>query len=193
VWFLSWPRGNAGRMNEHESHDPGAEPEDEGMPDLQDLSPEGEAANDPQRESVAVDEPVAVERFGTTFNEQVEGESLDERLSEEEPDVGDAEADGPGAQPVGQLTDDPLPWRSANQDSFSTGSTAHGLSGEEAAVYVSEDDDSDLGLGLDAIEEAAAGPDPRPAPPGRPPAVDQDFDEEDEDDVVDEEEEWEQQ
>lgn len=159
-------------MTEDEGHDPGAEPEDEGMPDLQDDSPEAEQANDPQRESVSGNEPVAVERYGTTFAEQLEGESLDERLSEEEPDVGDEAAEGPGSEQAGQLSDDPLSWRSANQDTFSTESPAHGLSGEETAMHIAEDDEQELGLGLENVEEAANAPDPRPARPAAPEEVD---------------------
>lgn len=165
-------------MTEDEGHDPGAEPEDEGMPDLQDGSPEAELANDPQRASVPGDEPVAVERHGTTFAEQLEGESLDERLSEEEPDVGDEAAEGPADEQAGQLSDDPLSWRAANQDSFSTESPARGLSGEETAMHVADDDELELGLGLENIEEAADAADPRPAHPGGPAQVDLDTDEE---------------
>lgn len=164
-------------MTEDEGHDPGAEPEDEGIPDLQDDSPEAELANDPQRESVPGDEPVAVERYGTTFAEQVEGESLDERLSEEEPDVGDEAAEEPADVQAGQLSDDPLSWRPANQDTFSTESPAHGLSGEESAVHVADDDEQELGLGLENIDEAADAPDPRPARPSGPRQVDMDTDE----------------
>lgn len=143
-------------MTEQEGHDPGAEPEDEGMPDLQDGAPEAEEANDPQRIPVPVDEPVAAERFGTTFAEQVEGESLDERLSEEEPEVAeDAAAAGPDTDQAGQLSDDPLSWRAANQDSFSQTSPAQGASGEEAAVHVSDDDERGLGLDVQGVEEAA--------------------------------------
>jgi len=143
-------------MSERDGHDPGAEPEDEGIPDVQDDgSPESEWAGDPQRHPVPGDEPVAVDRFGTTFSEQVEGESLDERLSEEEPEEGEEAAAGPESEEAGQLSDDPLSWRPANQDTFSTVSPAHGESGEEAAVHVSWDDESALGLDLQGVDEAA--------------------------------------
>ncbi|MGH3309229.1 MAG: DUF5709 domain-containing protein [Streptomyces sp.] len=168
-------------MTEDEPHDPGAEPEDEGMPDLRAESPEAELASDPERTSIPGDEPVAVERYGTTFAEQVEGESLDEKLSEEEPDVGEEaaeqleneqagqfEAGQLAAEQAGQLSDDPLSWRPANQDSFSTASPAHGLSVEETAMHVADDDESGLGLDLEAIEEAEEAPDPRPEPPAGP-------------------------
>jgi hypothetical protein len=142
-------------MAEHEGHDPGAEPEDEGIPDLQDGSPEAEEANDPQRISVPGDEPVAVDRFGTTFSEQVAGEPLDERLDEEEPEVGEEAAEGPESEEAGQLSDDPLSWRPANQDVFSSVSPAQGESGEEAAVHVAWDDEQGLGLDLQGVDEEA--------------------------------------
>ncbi|WP_070009986.1 hypothetical protein [Streptomyces abyssalis] len=165
-------------MTEDEGHDPGAAPEDEGIPDFQDDGlPESELAGDPQRASVPGDEPVAVESYGTTFSEQVEGESLDDHLAEEEPDIGDEATEEPADEPAGQLSDDPLAWRAANQDTFSTASPAHGLSGEEAAMYVAEDDERELGLELENIEEAAEGADRRPARPAGPQQVDLDTDE----------------
>lgn len=166
-----------GDMTEDEGHDPGAEPEDEGIPDLQDGSPEAELASDPQRAPVPGDEPVAVESYGTTFNEQVAGESLDDRLAEEEPEVGDEAAEEPPDEPAGQLSDDPLGWRAANQDTFSTESPSQGLSGEETAVHVAEDDERELGLDLEDIEDVAVGTDRRPARPAGPQLVDQDTDE----------------
>lgn len=157
-------------MTEDETHDPGAEPEDEGIPDLlDDDAPEAEQASDPQRASVPGDEPVAVERYGTTFAEQVHGDSLEDRLTEEEPDIGERDvavapvedAAQPEYEQAGQLSDDPLSWRAANQDSFSTESPAHGLSEEETAVHIAWDDEEDLGLGLEAIEEAESASAPR--------------------------------
>ncbi|MCF6525364.1 hypothetical protein [Streptomyces sp. JJ36] len=136
--------------------DPGTAPEEEGIPDLQDGTPEAQRAEDPQQMPVPGERPVAAEDFGTTFAEQVEGAPLDERLAEEEPDVGDEAAEGEPAPEAGQLSDDPLPGtRPANQDSFSTASEAEGLAGEETAVHVSGDDDEDLGLRLDEEEPGA--------------------------------------
>jgi hypothetical protein len=175
--FAGPTRVPPGGMTEDEGHDPGAQPEDEGIPDLADGSPEAELANDPQREPVPGDEPVAVESYGTTFSEQVAGEPLEDRLAEEEPDVGDEAAEGPGEEQAGQLSDDPLSWRPANQDSFSTESPAQGLSGEETAMHIAEDDEPELGLDVEGVEEAAEGPDPRtPRPPG-PEQVDLDTEE----------------
>ncbi len=147
-----------------ERTDPGAAPEDEGIPDLQDGTPQAQQAEDPQQMPVPGERPVAAESFGTTHAEQAEGESLDDRLAEERPDVGPGGAQG-GPAPdrtetpeAGQLSDDPLPGsRPANQDSFSTESDAEGLSGEDGAVHVSEDEDEDLGLRID--EENPGPPD----------------------------------
>jgi hypothetical protein len=142
-----------------ERTDPAAAPEDEGIPDLQDGTPEAQQAVDPQRMPVPGERPVAAESFGTTHAEQVEGEPLEDRLAEEEPDAGPGGAEETATPEAGQLSDDPLPGgRPANQDSFSTESEAEGVSGEEEAVHVSSDDDEDLGLRLDEED------------PGRPPA-----------------------
>lgn len=177
--FRTDARVPPGDMTEDEGHDPGAWPEDEGIPDLQDGSPEAEWANDPQSEPVPGDEPVAVESFGTTFSEQAAGGSLDDRLTEEEPDLVDEAAEEPPDSAAGQLSDDPLAWRAANQDMFSTASPAHGLSGEEAAVHVAYDDDGELGLvavtGGDESAEGPVGPeDDVSSSPVRPRLVDQD-------------------
>ncbi|GLW73458.1 hypothetical protein Kpho02_57570 [Kitasatospora phosalacinea] len=67
--------------------DPAADPEDEGLPDLADGSPAAEQAADPQRPPVPGDRPVAAESFGVTGAEQAEGESLDDRLAAERPEV----------------------------------------------------------------------------------------------------------
>jgi len=164
-------------MTDHETHDPGEYPEDGGIPDLQDNLPEAEWSDDPERESVPGDTPVAVDRYGTTGAERAEGEPLGLRLAEEEPDVGDEEAEQLSDEPAGQLSDDPLPWRSANQDTFSHASPAHGLTAEETAVHVAEDDDPELGLDLEDVAEAAEAPDPRPERLTGPAMVDLDTDE----------------
>lgn len=82
-----------------DDHDPGVNPEEEGIPDLQDGWPEAERANDPQQEAVPGDEPVAVESFGTTTAEQEQGEPLDRRLAAEEPDVGEPAVPGGEQEP----------------------------------------------------------------------------------------------
>ncbi|MFD1830641.1 MULTISPECIES: hypothetical protein [Streptomyces] len=120
--------------------DPGGRPEDEGIPDLQDGSPEQEWMNDPQQMPVPGERPVAAEEWGTTYSEQVEGKPLADRLAEEVPDVGEtSDAVGPPEDQTGQLSDDPLDDRPANQDVFSHESPAEGLGPEEAAVHTVEE------------------------------------------------------
>jgi hypothetical protein len=153
-------------------HDPGAEPEEEGIPDLQDGTPEAQRANDPQRMPVPGEEPAAAESWGTTFSEQVEGEPLEEKLAEEEPETDAATAAaGPPSPEAGQLSDDPLQERPANQDAFSSSSPVEGPTAEESAVHVDEDDDRDLGLRLDEdadldVDDGTVSGEPREEPPG---------------------------
>ncbi|MFB7945770.1 hypothetical protein ACFC6L_12700 [Kitasatospora phosalacinea] len=73
--------------------DPAADPADEGLPDLADGSPTAGRAADPQRPPVPGDRPVAAESFGVTGAEQAEGESLDDRLAAERPEVWDGGRD----------------------------------------------------------------------------------------------------
>ncbi|GAA2406161.1 hypothetical protein GCM10010420_37580 [Streptomyces glaucosporus] len=126
--------------------DPGGNPEDEGIPDLQNGTPEQQWMNDPQQMPVPGERAVAADRWGTTYAEQVEGESLDQRLAQEEPEVReDASAGyGPPADRTGQLSYDPLDDRPANQDVFSHESPVEGMSPEESAVHT-VDDDRDIG------------------------------------------------
>jgi hypothetical protein len=82
------------------NRDPHSEFEDEGIPDLQDGFPEQQWAEDPQQAPLPGDEPIAVDDFGTTAEEQRTGESLDGRLSREEPDP--ALATEPAGGPTGE-------------------------------------------------------------------------------------------
>jgi hypothetical protein len=66
--------------------DPHSEFEDEGIPDLQDGTPEQEWAVDPERAPLPADRPTAVDDFGTTDEEQIEGEPLDLRVRREIPE-----------------------------------------------------------------------------------------------------------
>jgi hypothetical protein len=62
-------------------------PEDEGIPEVsQDDSPTMERAEDPQFAPLPGERPGASVDFGTTAEEQAEGESLDGRLARELPD-----------------------------------------------------------------------------------------------------------
>ncbi|MFJ8622238.1 hypothetical protein ACIRD3_05265 [Kitasatospora sp. NPDC093550] len=117
-------------------HDPAAEPEDEGIPDLQDGSPAREWSQDPQVQSVPGDTPVAAESFGTTGAEQSEGESLDARLAQEEPEQDERTSVAePSEQAAGRL-DPPDPHSDLRADA--PGDTA-GLSAEEEAVRIRSD------------------------------------------------------
>lgn len=122
--------------------------QDEGIPDLEDGSPEAAWAEDPEFMPVPRDDPGASTDFGTTASEQSEGESLTGRLARELPD--DAElprrADDP-EQAGMQLEQDGLtqPGDDSFTDSVSddVAATADGRVGgegpEEAAVHVVEE------------------------------------------------------
>lgn len=79
-------------------YDAGSRFEEEGIPDLQEGTPEQQWASDPQEAPVPGDEPAAVDEWGTTVREQAEGEPLDLRLEREEADSPgpDRSADTPG-------------------------------------------------------------------------------------------------
>ncbi|WP_449065837.1 DUF5709 domain-containing protein [Planomonospora algeriensis] len=74
-------------MSEHiPEHDPRSRFEDEGIPDLQDGTPQQQWAVDPQEAPLPGDRPVAVDDFGTTVDEQIQGEPLEGRLAREVPE-----------------------------------------------------------------------------------------------------------
>lgn len=81
--------------------DPHSRFEDEGIPDLQSGTPEQQWAVDPQEEPLPGDRPMAVDDFGTTLEEQLQGEPLAGRLArevpEEQPMYGPDEEPGAGA------------------------------------------------------------------------------------------------
>ncbi len=66
--------------------DAGSRFEDAGIPDLQDGTPAQQEAEDPQELPLPGDAPNASVDWGTTVEEQVEGEPHDVRLAREEPD-----------------------------------------------------------------------------------------------------------
>jgi hypothetical protein len=80
--------------------DPHSKFEDEGIPDLQAGTPEQQWAVDPQEAPLPADHPVAVDDFGTTADEQLQGEPLDQRVEREVPE--DQAMFGPGGGPVVQ-------------------------------------------------------------------------------------------
>ncbi|GAA3819765.1 hypothetical protein ACFS5L_10450 [Streptomyces phyllanthi] len=122
-------------------HDPGADPEDEGMPDLQDGTPEQQWSSDPQQLPVAGDEPTIAEERDTTVNEAIERESLDERLASEEPEPDPGAPPGPPDEPAGLLYDEPDPDLPRDQDVHSQEGSTSGLSAEEAAMRIRGEED----------------------------------------------------
>lgn len=137
--------------------DPGRAPEEEGVPDLQDGTPEQQQANDPQQQPVPGDTPTAVTQDPPTPTEMREGQSLEERLTEEEPEPDTAQAlrgqadpstgDSPASDTAtvdgrtGLLHDgsESAPFR--HQDIFAEEADAEGLSAEEEAVRTRNEDD----------------------------------------------------
>lgn len=135
--------------------DPRSEFEDEGIPDLQDSTPEREWAADPQVAPLPAEKPVAVDDYGTTAGEQQAGEPLDLRVAreipEEQPAFGTDDpvtaepADVvPGrSRPAGRLVEPDEGARPDDEeDAFATeaGPDAGGYSAEEEAMRVDVDE-----------------------------------------------------
>lgn len=126
--------------------------------DLQDFEPqdpldslEGNPGDDPLDRGVAPPQRwSAGMRFGTTAQEQEEGESLDQHLSEEEPDI-DAEPDDDGRDPrAGRLVaedEGSHPAREADLVAQDAGVDGGAATAEEAAVHLTDDDDTDIRSG----------------------------------------------
>lgn len=126
-------------------------PEDDGIPEIADDSPEAAAAEDPQfAPSVAGEHPTASVDFGTTAAEQAEGEDLDGRLAREVPDVDVDPGVRPAEDPeraVAELDQDadadPLDdsgTDTVGDDVLASGSSPRGGEGPEAdAVHLVED------------------------------------------------------
>ncbi|MGW0822643.1 DUF5709 domain-containing protein [Streptomyces sp. NPDC002845] len=128
-------------MTSSRPHDPGADPEDEGMPDLQDGTPGQQRSSDPQQLPVAGDEPTIAEERDTTVNEVIEHESLDERLADEEPETDPDARSGPPEEPAGLLYDEPDPDLPREQDVYSQEGATSGLAAEEDAIRVRDEED----------------------------------------------------
>jgi hypothetical protein len=87
-------------------------------------------------------EPKAT-RYGNTNDEAREGESLDQRLAEEEPDVSDEDLDDADAEPrAGRLV---APDEGAHEDeeadeiATDVGRAGYAASAEEAAVHIQDE------------------------------------------------------
>ncbi|MFJ6797324.1 DUF5709 domain-containing protein [Streptomyces sp. NPDC091268] len=107
------------------------------------------------------EKPLGVTKYGTTAEEQHAGETLDQRLAQEVPDVSEPEGDGLGDLPGGQgeLIDTEVgsdragrltaPDEGARTDATKEliardeGIDAGAASAEEAAMHVIEDDEPD--------------------------------------------------
>ena len=150
-------------MSEHvPEHDPRSRLEDEGIPDLQDGTPQQQWAVDPQEAPVPADHPVAVDDFGTTVEEQIEGEPLDDRLDREVPErepVFGAD-EGPGGADPTAATDHAGP-------DLDVGS--RGVDPRTGEPLLSEDSGLGVGSDLDTGFQPDAGVDPDgPAQTGEP-------------------------
>jgi hypothetical protein len=89
-------------------------------------------------------EPKAATRWGTTLEEQREGEPLDIRLAQEEPDIGVDDAPEVDADRAGRLVE---PDEGAHPDTepapvaTDVGRAGYAFSAEEAAVHIVDEDD----------------------------------------------------
>ncbi|WP_432253498.1 DUF5709 domain-containing protein [Streptomyces sp. HNM1019] len=147
-------------------HDPGADPEDEGIPDLQDGTPEQQWAGDPQQLPVAGDVPTVAGYRDTTSAETRERESLGERLADEEPEAG--EPVGTVAEPAGLLYDEPDPDLPREQDVYSQEGSTSGLSAEEEAVRIRSDELRDVDDLYEEVADEEFGDEEAIADPGPP-------------------------
>jgi hypothetical protein len=123
------------------NRDPRSELEEQGIPDLQDGYPEQEWAEDPQQAPVPGDEPMALDDYGTTAEEQRRGEPLDGRLRREEPDVGTV---GAGEEPrrSGRLVQQDEGVRDDTESeeiAQDVGPDTGGFSAEESAIRVEDE------------------------------------------------------
>jgi hypothetical protein len=109
-------------MREDNYPTPVSDPAAEGIPETADDDStayddvdSGRVADGPDPAALPSDDPLAVNRFGTTAQEQRLGESLDDRLAQEEPDL---PVDDPLAAPGAGLADEAIDERSAAQAQF---------------------------------------------------------------------------
>jgi len=134
--------GSEGDSNQLPGEDTMAEPTDDALLD------EGYSPPDRPRPN----------HFGETAWEQAHGETLTQRLEEEEPEVWDErEPADPNVTPdgAGQLVEDDDAVTAGGTDAFAieTGSTAGAVSAEEGAIHVVDEED----LVLDQLELADDG------------------------------------
>lgn len=158
--------------------DPGADPEDQGIPDLQDGTPQQERASDPQQESVPGDLPTAGTRAAPTPAESREGESLDERLAQQEPEADPRAAAEPGAgrdigtpgvpsETSGRLYEEAEAMPPRRQDIHAEETGSNGLSAEEEATRTLSEDEAEAPVAEDETT-GPVGEGPRETPTRNP-------------------------
>lgn len=153
-------RGEKAMSHNIPERDPHSEFEDEGIPDLQAGTPGQEQAVDPQQAPLPEDRPQAVDDFGTTVEEQIEGEPLDVRTAREVPE--DQAMFGGEGEPTAQPAREARPDRSQDPDAV-TGDSGLGVGADLDTEY--ETDDAPP-AGWEAQPEEPSGQvweDPRPS------------------------------
>jgi hypothetical protein len=125
-------------------HDPHSRFEDEGIPDLQDGTPQQQWAVDPQEAPLPADRPVGVDEFGTTVDEQIQGESLEGRVErempEEEPVFGADDEGGARGGPVSEGAEGLDPEISDRLDPGVTAESGLGVGSDLDTDYQRDDD-----------------------------------------------------
>ncbi|REF00091.1 DUF5709 domain-containing protein [Thermomonospora umbrina] len=119
--------------------DPRSRFEDEGIPDLQDGTPEQQWAEDPQEMALPGERPVGVEQYGTTADEQTSGESLDHKLDRERPDEGVERPDT--SRTAGRIVEEDegaRPDREKDNVADDVGPDSGGFTVEEDAMRIEE-------------------------------------------------------
>lgn len=110
-------------------------PEDEGIPEMEGPPPQQQGTSDaPEGMVLPRDVARAADDFGTTAAEQREGEPLDERLREEEPD----RAAGEGRDQAGRLLDDGGDDTEKDLVADEAEEDTAGLTAEESAMRVQD-------------------------------------------------------
>ncbi|MFF5260263.1 DUF5709 domain-containing protein [Actinomadura viridis] len=118
----------------------GPGPEDEGIPDLRDDTPEQYWSEDPQEATLPGDRPMAVDDHGTTADEMREGEPLDARLRREEPEQPRPENEP--ENPAGRLVEEDegvRPDTEPDAVARDVGPDGGGYTAEERAIRVEEE------------------------------------------------------
>lgn len=136
----------------HHPDDRGSRFEDAGIPDLQDGTPEQQWSEDPQELPLPGDRPNASVDWGTTAEEQVQGEPHNRRLARERPDSVAEEVSDPDAdlgEPVadddryvGRLRNDQAVEPGDLQpdtEATDVGADTGGLTAEEQALHIEPD------------------------------------------------------